>query len=144
MTRLHESPIRVLLTALCGAWLGAAALPALAADCPVPSAPAGARVEMIAPQVEANGLDTSIRAVTVAMPVAGVLGHYRTLWAPLATPSRPGSLENEAAGWKIISSIDGRCLTTVQVKPQGLGSYALVSVARIQDTADRVATETSA
>ncbi|MBP7567027.1 MAG: hypothetical protein KA795_13585 [Burkholderiaceae bacterium] len=135
MQRLSAMLCARALSALLG---GALAVPALAvSSCPFPIAPPGARVEMIAPQVSANAMDTSISALTLSMPVAAVQAYYRALWTPLATPTRPGFIEKEAQGWQIISSLEGRCLTTVQIKAQGLGSYALVSVGRIQDSSQR-------
>ena len=121
---------RFLLTLAC------AALPltaGAAVNCPMPAEPFGAKAEMVTPAMRANGLDTTIRALTIPMPVEGVLAYYRALWAPLATPTRPGSIEQESNGWKIISSLEGRCLTTVQVMVRDAGSYALVAVAQAPD-----------
>ena len=36
----------------------------------------------------------------------------------------------EANGWRVISTLQGRCFTTVQVKSRLGGSYALVAVSR--------------
>ncbi len=129
------NPIRLLRSTLAALALAfAAGASAWAApSCPVPAAPFGAKVEMVAPSMRANSMETSIRSMKVAMTVDGVLAHYRELWAPLATAKEPGSVEREAEGWRVISHLRERCLTTVQVKADGSGSYALVAVAMALD-----------
>jgi hypothetical protein len=93
---------------------------------------------MIAPDMRMNGMSTNIRAFNSALPVSAVLAYYRTLWAGLATNERPGSLEQDMNEWKIISTVENECFTTVQVRPEVSGSYALVSVIKKPDPSARV------
>lgn len=116
------------LAAACAIALAAGG--ALAQTCASPSTPSGARVEMVAPDMLANGVAMTVRAVESKLSVDELLAYYRQLWAPLATDTRPGSMENEANGWRVISTLQGRCFTTVQVKSRLGGSYALVAVSR--------------
>jgi hypothetical protein len=111
---------------------------ALGAQCKQPAIPAGLRVQMIAPDMRNNGMETNIRAFNSPQPVGSVLTYYRDLWAPLATSERPGSLEHDLNEWKIISTVEGDCFTTVQVRTEASGSYALVSVIKKPGTSPRV------
>lgn len=101
---------------------------ASAAECRQAATPSGARVRMVAPDMKMNGVQQTIREFDSTLPVAGVIAYYRALWAPLATPERPGSMEQTLDEWALISTVEGDCFTTVQVKPAANGSYALVSV----------------
>lgn len=94
-------------------------------------APMGARVEMVAPDMQFNGVPMTIRAIHAKnISPDQLLAHYRTLWSRLATASRPASLEQDVNGWRVISTVQGECFTTVQVKAESSGSHALVSVSR--------------
>ncbi len=104
--------------------------PAFAAPCGLPEPPVGARVEMVAPDMQFNGVPMTIRAIHAKGTPDQLLAHYRTIWARLATASRPASLEQNVNGWRVISTVQGECFTTVQVKAESSGSYALVSVSR--------------
>jgi hypothetical protein len=55
-----------------------------------------------------------------------VLAFYRRQWGG----KRPGFFENPMADWSVIATFDGPCYYTVQVKPQGTGTYALLGVSR--------------
>jgi hypothetical protein len=110
----------------------------LGAQCKEPAIPAGLRAQMIAPDMRNNGMETNIRAFNSPQPVVSVLAYYRDLWAPLATNERPGSLEHDLNEWKIISTVEGDCFTTVQVRTEAGGSYALVSVIKKPGTSPRV------
>lgn len=99
--------------------------------------PVGAKVQMIAPDMKSNGVQQTIKAFNSNLPVSEVLAFYRNLWAPLATPDRPGSLEQTLEEWRLISTVDGDCFTTVQVKADSKGSYALVSVLKKPDISSR-------
>lgn len=115
-------------------------LPSIAfgAQCKQPAIPTGLRVQMIAPDMRNNGMETNIRAFNSPQPVGSILAYYRDLWAPLATNERPGSLEHDLNEWKIISTVEGDCFTTVQVRTEVSGSYALVSVIKKPSTSPRV------
>lgn len=109
--------------------------------CRVPAVPDGSRVEMVAPDMRMNGVPMTIRAVEAPLKVEAMLGYYRALWAPLATPQRPGSMQQKVNGWDVISTVEGTCFTTVQVKAQGAGSYALVAVSQKPDASARRSTD---
>lgn len=85
---------------------------------------------MVAPDMQLNGVQMTIRAIHARITPDQLLAHYRTLWAHLATAARPASLEQEVNGWRVISTVQGECFTTVQVKSEPSGSYALVSLSR--------------
>ncbi|MGA0570777.1 hypothetical protein ACO2Q9_08665 [Variovorax sp. VNK109] len=116
-----------------------ATLPAFSAGltCRVPNTPYGARVEMVAPDMRVQGSAMTMRIIESKLSVDELIGYYRDLWAPLATDKRPGSREDKAPGWRVISTIDGPCLNTVQVRAQGSGSYALLAVSQAQGTMER-------
>ncbi len=101
-------------------------------SCDLPKAPDGALMEMIAPDMTMNGVPTTIRALHSTKTVAALIAYYRDLWAPLTTASRPGSLEQTLSEWSLISTLQGKCFTTVQVRQSGTGSYALISVIETQ------------
>lgn len=113
--------------------LAAAAWPA-AADmgCAMPRSPAGAREEMVLPASNSNGMAMTVRALDSELSVPALLAHYRELWRPLATPQRPGSMEHDVPGWRVISTVHDRCFISVQVRPRATGSHALVTVTRPQ------------
>ncbi len=119
--------------------LALVALPAFSAGltCRVPTTPYGARVEMVAPDMRMHGSAMTMRIVESKLSVEELLAYYRDLWAPLATDKRPGSREDKSPGWRIISTIDGQCLNTVQVRAQGSGSYALLAVAQAPGSVER-------
>ena len=115
--------------------LAAGAVPAAHAGdmgCAVPRPPAGARVEMVLPESDSNGMAMTVRALDSELPVPALLAYYRDLWQPLATPQRPGSMEHEVPGWRVISTVQDRCFITVQVRSRATGSHALVTVTRPQ------------
>lgn len=114
------------LVGACGAWAQTA--------CRAPDVPRNTRVEMVAPDMTNSGVAMSVRALHSSLTQEELLAHFRSLWAPLATKQRPGSMENVIPGWKVISTVQGDCFTTVQVKPEGAGSHALVAVTRIADS----------
>jgi hypothetical protein len=99
-----------------------------ALPCKQAAVPSDAKVQMIAPDMKMNGVQQTIRAFNSNLSVSDVLAFYRNLWAPLANKDRPGSLEQKLEEWQLISTVDGDCFTTVQVKADSKGSYALVSV----------------
>lgn len=119
--------------ALLACALACAALPA-AADmgCNFPRPPAGARMEMVLPQSNNNGMAMTVRALDSDLAVPALLAYYRELWKPLATPQRPGSMEHDVPGWRVISTIENQCFITVQARPTAAGSHALVTVTRAQ------------
>lgn len=108
-----------------------------ASTCKQAAVPTGAKVQMIAPEMKLNGVQQTIRAFNSNLPVSDVLAFYRNLWAPLANSERPGSLEQTLDDWQLISTVEGDCFTTVQVKADSRGSYALVSVLKKPDLAAR-------
>lgn len=99
-----------------------------AMPCKLADVPTGAKVQMITPDMKLNGVQQTIRAFNSNLAVNDVLAFYRNLWAPLANKDRPGSLEQTTEEWHLISTVEGNCFTTVQVKPDSKGSYALISV----------------
>jgi hypothetical protein len=121
MNSLSSRIFLVLVMSLCFAT-------ANAAECRQAAVPAGAKVKMIAPDMNLNGVQQTIREFNSNLSVTDVLTFYRNLWASLANSDRPGSLEETLDEWRLISTVDGECFTTVQVKPDSKGSYALVSV----------------
>lgn len=131
--RCFLSGLSLLRIAQAAAWaLAACSAAAQVADmgCTVPRPPAGARVEMVLPQSNNNGMAMTVRAIDSDLGVPAVLAHYRELWKPLQTPHRPGSMENDIPGWRVISTVHDRCFITVQVRPGAGGSHALVTVTR--------------
>jgi hypothetical protein len=113
------------------------ALSVAAPSCALPATPFGARVEMVAPDMRNNGGATNIRILEAKLPVEAVLDFYRRLWAPLATSERPGSMEQNVNEWRVISTLDGKCFTSVQAKAKGEGTYALVAVTQKPDATIR-------
>lgn len=101
--------------------------------CREPAAPAQTRTEIVAPEMHANGVTMSVRALHAQISADDLIAHFRALWAPLATGKRPGSMEHRVEDWRVISTVEGDCFTTVQIKPEGKGSYALVAVSRKPD-----------
>ncbi len=95
-------------------------------------------MQMIAPDMRMNGMATNIRAFNSSLPVSSVLAYYRDLWAPLATSERPGSMEQDLNEWKVISTVEGDCFTTVQVRTDARGSYTLVSIIKKPGTSARI------
>lgn len=108
-----------------------------AMPCKEVAVPAGAKVQMIAPDMSMNGIRQTIRAFDTDLSVRDVLAFYRNLWARLENKDRPGSLEQAVEEWQVISTVEDSCFTTVQVKPSGKGSYALVSVMKKPDLSVR-------
>lgn len=111
---------------------------AQAFPCKEAAVPHGAKVQMIAPDMRVNGVQQTIRAFNSDLSVQDVLAFYRNLWAPLANKDRPGSLEQTVDEWQVISTVEGSCFTTVQVKPDNKGSYALVTVLKRPDAGSRL------
>lgn len=108
------------------------------AECREAATPAGVTVQMLAPDMRTNGMAMNIRGFDSSLSVEGVLAYYRSLWARLATKQRPGFMEQEVNGWKVISTIEGECFTTVQVRQDLRGSYSMVSVVKKPDATARV------
>ncbi|HSI43653.1 MAG TPA: hypothetical protein VK949_04875 [Methylotenera sp.] len=111
---------------------------AYSATCKIAKTPDGAKVQLIAPDMRINGMENDIRAFNTTSPVETVLAYYRNLWASLATAKRPGYLEQNMNEWRLISTVEGDCFTTVQVRSEGNGSYALVSVIKKPDGTAKV------
>ena len=108
-----------------------------ALPCKQAAVPMDAKVQMIAPDMKVNGVQQTIRAFNSKLAVHDVLAFYRNLWAPLANKDRPGSLEQTTDEWQLISTVEGDCFTTVQVKADSKGSYALISVLKKPDASSR-------
>ncbi len=91
--------------------------------------PVKARVEWVAKDARINGLPSRIERFESTASVEEMLGHYRAFWArsPNGKP-----MENEAGGWRSISTRHGPFQIAVQVKPRDAGgSEGLVSVMNV-------------
>jgi hypothetical protein len=128
----------IMFRIVAGLMLSLLSLVAQGAACREAATPAGVTLQMLAPDMRMNGMPMNIRGFNSSLSVEGVLAYYRNLWAGLATKERPGSMEQEVNGWKVISTVEGECFTTVQVRQDLRGSYSMISVIKKPDAAARV------
>jgi len=90
-------------------------------------APADARLVMVAPDIGFNGVPMEVRELYWDSPPAALLDYYRAQWKGF----RAGYHEAQTPEWQVISTVHERCIYSVQVKPKGTGSYALLGVTRL-------------
>lgn len=86
-------------------------------SCPEFPTPGKARLQIVAPQMDYNGLPISIVRLETTTPPAEVLAFYREKWA--ATKDVRGPAEYPLGPWQVIASMRDNCFYTVQVKPFG-------------------------
>ena len=90
-------------------------------------APDAARLVMAAPDISLNGVPMEVRELYWSQPPAALLDYYRALWKG----NRASYYEKATPEWQVISTVRDRCIYSVQVKPQGTGSYALLGVTHL-------------
>lgn len=110
----------LLLTAGCSLAAGCA----LAAreplrGCPEFPTPEKVKLQVVAPQLDYNGLPMSIVRLETTTPPEDVLAFYRKQWA--ATEKVRGPAEYPLGPWQVIASMRDNCFYTVQLKPFGKG-----------------------
>jgi hypothetical protein len=115
---------------LCLIALAALAAGAVARDeasgCRAFSAPDGAKLLYVASDMLVNGVPMSIKEMRTKDAPDSVLAFYRREWGA----RKPGSFETRTPGWRTIATFEGPCYYTVQVRPEGGGTYALLGVSR--------------
>jgi hypothetical protein len=95
-------------------------------------APEG-RLEMVAKDMQINGVPMTIKELWSKQAPQTVLQFYRQRWAR----NRVGTFEYPLDGWQAIATIDGRCFYTVQVQPDGQGTRALLGVSARREVSTR-------
>ena len=124
------SPARILCVLACAAALeGGASAGEEANRCRAFPTPGGARLLYVASDMLLNGVPMSIKEMRTKETPDAVLAFYRREWGS----RKPGLFENVAQGWRTIATLEGRCYYTVQVRPDGGGTYALLGVTRRPD-----------
>ncbi len=91
--------------------------------------PSGAKLLYVAPDIVLNGVPMSIKEMRTKDAPDAVLAFYRGEWGQ----RKPGSFETPTQDWRTIATFEGRCYYTVQVRPEGGGTYALLGVSRKPD-----------
>lgn len=95
--------------------------------CPDFPVPDKAKQQIVAPQMDYNGIPMSIRRLESEAPPEDMLAFYRKQWA--ATKKNRGPEEYTLGDWRVIASLREDCFFTVQVKPFGKnGSEALLGL----------------
>jgi len=118
--------------ALFAIFLGVAAIASArdeANGCRAFPAPNGAKLLYVASDIVLNGVPMSIKEMRTKDAPEAVLAFYRREWGS----RRPGSYETPTQDWRTIATFEGRCYYTVQVRPEGSGTYALLGVSRKPD-----------
>jgi len=95
--------------------------------------PDGAKLLYVASDMSVNGVPMAIKEMRTKDSPEAVLAFYRRQWGG----KRPGFFENPMAEWNVIATFEGPCYYTVQVKPQGSGTYALLGVTTRPNVAPR-------
>jgi hypothetical protein len=95
--------------------------------------PRGAQLLYVAADMTMNGVPMSIKEMRTKDSPDAVLAFYRHEWGG----RKPGFFENPQDEWRTIATFDGPCYYTVQVRPQGNGTYALLGVSRRPNVAPR-------
>ena len=95
--------------------------------------PRGAQLLYVAADMAVNGVPMSIKEMRTKDSPETVLAFYRAEWGR----RRPGFFENPLEEWRTIATMDGPCYYTVQVRPQGGGTYALLGVSRSPNVTPR-------
>lgn len=85
--------------------------------CPDFPAPKKAKLQVVAQQLDYNGLPMGILRLESEAPPDEVLAFYRKEWA--ATKAIPGPVEYPMGPWRVIASLRDKCFFTVQLKPFG-------------------------
>ncbi len=96
-------------------------------------APEGTLI-MVAPEIGFNGVPMQIKELHSKEPPERVLEFYRERWKR----NRAGSMEQDLPGWRVISTVDERCIYSVQVQPKGGGTLALLGVTRLLERGAQV------
>jgi hypothetical protein len=108
---------------------------ALAADtrigCRDIARPAKGTAVMVAPSMTYNGAPMQVMELRTPLDVQEVLDFYRREWGATRMRYR----EEDAQGWRIISTWDMPCFYSVQVKADTKGSLALLGVTRAPERA---------
>lgn len=95
--------------------------------CPDFPAPKKAKLQVVAQQMDYNGLPMGILRFESAAAPEEVLAFYRKEWA--GTKAIPGPVEYAMGPWQVIASLRERCFYTVQIKPFGKnGTEALLGL----------------
>jgi len=110
------------------AWRGAAARDE-ANGCREMPVPDGAKLLYVASDMSMNGIPMGIKEMRSKDSPDAVLAFYRNAWGG----KRPGYFETPVEDWRTIATYEGRCYYSVQVRPQGNGTYALLGVTRRPD-----------
>lgn len=106
-----------------GAVLGAASMAAPA--CPE-KLPSGMSAATVAESLVVNGLPLSILQVKSAEPVEQLLQRIEKDW----TAAGYAVKRNQAEGWKVLSALSERCLTTLQLAERD-GAFGYLAVNRL-------------
>jgi len=85
--------------------------------CPEFPTPKKVKLQIVAPQIDYNGLPMSIVRIESESPPQDLLAFYREAWA--ATKQVRGPAEYPLGPWQVIASMRENCFYTVQVKPFG-------------------------
>lgn len=101
---------------------------AQAQDCPELVHPRG-RVQMVAPDVVANGLPVKVLRFDGEQAVEAVLAHYQRLWAGEGAQA---PMMYDMGQWRVVAAMRDGCFYTVQVQAAGLGTTALISVSDVR------------
>ena len=120
----------ILLTVLRGLLL--LPLPALALQapptvrCKAAPVPPGSRLNLVAPQIAVNGMPMAIVAAQSALAPQPFLQFYEKSWT--AADGHPVYIRYPLGPWQVIAHAEGGCFYTVQVRPAGSGTGALIGV----------------
>jgi hypothetical protein len=100
--------------------------------CPEMPMPEGTAV-MVAPDIAFNGVPMEVRELHSKDSPERVLDFYRERWKR----NRAGSMESQIPNWRVISTVDARCLYSAQVQASGSGTLALLGVTRLLERGAR-------
>ena len=93
-----------------------------------------AEVSWVGKNLEYNDMPMRLRKVTSEDSVEGVLKFYRELWEKPLLENVPGHIEQDLAGWKMITRPEDGYMMSVQVKPYlGSGAWGYLGISKIDD-----------
>jgi hypothetical protein len=97
-------------------------------------APPDAEVTWVARDIEFNGMPMSARKFTSEDSVQQVLAFYKQMWRAPLQAGVPGYIEQETAGWTMITRIEDGFMLSVQAKPYlGDGAWGYLGMSKIDE-----------
>lgn len=118
------SIIRLAVILAAGSCAIAAAQEKAAVPCPEFPVPYVGQVQWVAENMRLNGMPMQIKELTTEQTPQQVIAFYKQRW----NDAPPYYHEYEVSGMPVIATLRRGCFYTVQVKPDGRGSKALLGV----------------